>query len=77
LSINGYSDWHLPTKDELNEIDVYLIQPVAGALLNGCYWSSTSYNAGFLRMCFSSGKKGSLYDYYPREVYNVRAVRSY
>jgi hypothetical protein len=43
LTENGYSDWYLPSKDELNEI--YLHKDVIGGFLPFSYWSSTEVNA--------------------------------
>jgi hypothetical protein len=49
LILNGYSDWHLPSKEELNAFYVNLIQiGVRGFDADYAHWSSTelnSYNA--------------------------------
>jgi hypothetical protein len=39
---DGYNDWYLPSKDELNEL--YLHKDVIGGFLPFAYWSSTEGN---------------------------------
>lgn len=48
LSVNGYSDWYTPAKDELASIYTNF-QPVAGseALASTDYWTSTAYSSGY------------------------------
>lgn len=41
LSINGYTDWYLPAKDELNLL--YTNQGSLDAFIQSYYWSSTQY----------------------------------
>ena len=38
----GYSDWHLPSKDELNKL--FLKKNKIGGFSNNYYWSSTELN---------------------------------
>lgn len=75
LILNGYSDWHLPSKEELNLVYVNLKQVGVGGFANDYYWSSTEYRDG-LAWCqnFNNGRqsyfnKGNMYD--------VRAVRAF
>jgi len=42
LFLNGFSDWHLPTKEELNML--YWKRPIRD-FRSGIYWSSTSYSS--------------------------------
>jgi len=39
---NGYNDWHLPNKDELNKL--YLARTLIGGFSDDRYWSSTEYD---------------------------------
>jgi len=41
-SVNGYDDWFLPSKDELNIL--YLNQSIVGGFGDAFYWSSSEYN---------------------------------
>ncbi len=43
LVLNGYSDWYLPSKDELNKL--YLYKNSIGGFTPPNYWSSTEYSA--------------------------------
>jgi hypothetical protein len=83
LTKNGYSDWFLPSLDELGEIyqNKGVINATAVAhggewFTNSTYWSSTAqnnYDFSYFRS-FSSGNTGKTW----RHMYlNVRAVRSF
>ena len=64
FELNGYSDWYLPSKDELNEL--YKQKNVVGGFRTIAYWSSSEFNltaAWFQNFSNGSqvkaGKKGS------------------
>ena len=72
LVLNGYSDWFLPSKDELNQL--YLHRGVIGDP-SDIYWSSTEYNASMV--WFQTFYVGSP-DYQNKvSPLNVRAVRAF
>ena len=73
LEINGYSDWYLPSKDELNKL--YLNKTTIGGLTNTWYWSSTEYaNNIAWRQNFLIGTQNF---YYKNVPYYLRAVRAF
>lgn len=68
LSLNGYSDWQLPTIEELKIL-------YAARSLTGTYWSSTEFEAGWnYARVVSSGQEGSRSK---DETHKVRAIRYY
>ena len=74
---NGYSDWHLPSKEELNALYVNLHQLGLGVgnFTFDFYWSNTengSDKASYLH--FSNGNQDNIYK--PNSFY-VRAVRAF
>ena len=75
LILNGYSDWHLPSKEELNALYVNLKQLGVGGFADNDYWSSTEYyKDGAWRQYFGSGSQ------YGNGKYSyaiVRAVRAF
>jgi hypothetical protein len=44
LVAGGYSDWYLPSKDELNKL--YLNRVAIGGFIASNYWSSSEFSAG-------------------------------
>lgn len=73
LSLGGYSDWYLPSSDELHKL--FLSKALIGGFENGKYWSSTeaTTNTAF-RENMEIGVKGT--DTRSSKFY-VRAVRSF
>jgi len=77
LTLGGYSDWFLPSKDELNEMYLNLHQQGLGGFLgNGpSFWSSTeSHSTGAWRQFFHDGSQ-EYYEKYSEN--NVRAIRAF
>jgi hypothetical protein len=73
LVLNGFSDWYLPSKDELNIL--YLNNTAIGGFAAAYYWSSSEYNNNIAwRQYFSNGLQsyaGKVNTFY------VRAIRSF
>jgi hypothetical protein len=71
----GYSDWYLPSKDELNM--VYLNKDTIGGFSNDYYWSSSEFSAdnAWVQL-FNNGEQyeGSKNSAF---LYSVRAIRSF
>lgn len=82
-SSGGYTDWYLPSLNELNKL--YLNRVAIGGFSSANYWSSSHYyfddgeyiyNRGAYYLNFSNGVN---YDGYGNEIasYRVRAVRTF
>jgi len=82
LVLNGYSDWFLPSKDELNIL--YQNKDLIGGFSNAYYWSSSEFSSAYssksdnaiYAWCqdFGNGKQTS---YYKKTAYHIRAVRAF
>lgn len=75
-TVNGYTDWFMPSRDELNEL--YLHKSIIGNFVtNGIYWSSTedggNYQLAWLQY-FSGGAQGNQFKNFTA---NVRAIRKF
>lgn len=81
LILNGYSDWHLPTKDELNSLYVNLNQHGLGGFTHHeFYWSSTEAYSGSSAwvQIFSNGSQDASFGKTPTDYsFFVRAVRTF
>ncbi len=74
LLLNGYSDWYLPSKDELNKL--YLNKTAIGGFVSNFYWSSSEYDANNAwDQFFSNGGIQSSIIKFSTEY--VRAVRAF
>ncbi|MCJ7790286.1 MAG: leucine-rich repeat protein, partial [Candidatus Atribacteria bacterium] len=80
LSLNGYSDWYLPSKDELNFLFInrVAIGGFADDALPDAYWSSSEYNANNAWAQIFGGINGGIQGD-DNKIYSepVRAVRSF
>jgi len=75
LDINGYSDWHLPTKEELQYLYKNLYQVGIADFERRQYWSSTAYgNYKAWGLEFYGGDQFGNFKSYPG---SVRAVRAF
>ena len=80
LILGGFSDWYLPSKDELNQL--YINRVAIGGFINSGYWSSTegptNINPYATFQYFtgdaSSGIQGETYK---NSLFPIRAVRSF
>ncbi|MDP2856017.1 MAG: DUF1566 domain-containing protein [bacterium] len=74
LTLNGYSDWYLPSKDELNKL--YLNKAAVGGFTSNDYWSSSENSANTAwRQHFDNGAQSNDTK---KDITNyVRAVRAF
>jgi TolB-like protein len=73
----GYSDWHLPTRNELDLVYKNLRARNIGNLGNDWHWSSSESSNNYAwTQNFSDGSQYNNYDY-KHNTYSVRAVRAF
>jgi Protein of unknown function (DUF1566)/Invasin, domain 3 len=73
LVLNGYSDWYLPSRDELNKL--YLNKRAVGGFETYFYWSSSEDNAYYAWYQYFG--VGSQYFDIKFNYFHVRAVRAF
>ena len=73
LVLGGYSDWYLPSMDELNQL--YINKDAIGGFAYDYYWSSTEFDYYYAwSQNFYDGYQGNYDKYYD---FAVRAVRAF
>ncbi|MFH0866073.1 MAG: DUF1566 domain-containing protein [Bacteroidota bacterium] len=73
LVMNGYSDWYMPSKDELNKL--YINKNAIGGFTEYAYWSSSeSDNNNAWCQYFSNGNQFPNFKSY---TYYVRVIRAF
>jgi hypothetical protein len=73
LVLGGYSDWYLPSKDELGKL--YINRLAIGGFTSNYYWSSTEWDSNYAwRQYFGNGNQYTS----DKDITNyVRAVRAF
>lgn len=72
LVLNGFSDWFLPSKDELHAL--FLQKDEVGGFTDGFYWSSSEHGEGSAwEQAFNSGTQYYVNKNFPIQVRAIRA----
>jgi hypothetical protein len=73
---NGYDDWYLPSRHELNLM--YMQKNMIGGFANHIYWSSTELSANpLLGVCIQDFSTGDQFVSLKEYKGNVRVIRSF
>ena len=78
LELDGFSDWYLPSKDELNKI--YINREVIGRLgMSAAYWTSSEAHTGMVWIQAFGGKNSGMQLYANKILakFRVRALSSF
>jgi hypothetical protein len=75
LVLNGYDDWFLPSKDELNQMG--LQRNVIGNFITNYYRSSTETNANTACLQWFGGGLEQYCSFNKTNAYSVRAIRAF
>ena len=77
LTLGGYSDWFLPSKDELNEMYLTLRIQGLGGLEGARYWSSTEYDShnAWIQVFYDTSSNGFQHQAEKGILHSVRAIR--
>jgi hypothetical protein len=75
LVLNGYNDWFLPSRDELNLVYLQIKETTIGGFSAYGYWSSSEN--GNVSAWFQSLSSGSILSSNKNFKYYVRAVRAF
>ncbi len=75
LELNGFDDWYLPSKDELEK--VYLNHLAIGGFIPASYWSSSESTDHHAWYHFFGGPGGVQLQEWKNFQYRVRAIRAF
>jgi Protein of unknown function (DUF1566) len=75
LVLNGYSDWYLPSKDELNKL--YLNREAVGGFVSSYYWSSSESDAQQAWCQYFTTTTIQQFTVNKITAFTIRAVRSF
>jgi len=74
VTINGYTDWYLPSKDELNQL--YINRVAIGGFVSDYYWTSSEFDGNYFAWIQHFGA-GNPSNYHKYSIFPVRAVRNF
>jgi hypothetical protein len=75
LILGGYSDWYLPSKDELNKL--YLNKTAIGGFASAIYWTSSENNFSATSAWYQNFSDGAQNGISKATLYRVRAIRTF